>query len=53
MVTTQILLISNVATSQRSIPRLLLFLIYINGLHEAIKYSEVHHFADVFNLSKY
>ena len=28
----------------------LLFLIYINDLHVAIKYSEVHHFADYANL---
>ena len=28
----------------------LLFLIYINDLHVAIKYSEVHHFADDTNL---
>ena len=29
----------------------LLFLIYINDLHVAIKYSEVHHFADDTNLN--
>ena len=28
----------------------LLFLIYVNNLHVAIKYSEMHHFADDTNL---
>ena len=31
----------------------LLFLIYINGLHAAIKYSEVYHFADDTNLRNF
>ena len=35
---------------QGSILESLLFLIYINELHVAIKYSEVHHFADNTNL---
>ena len=35
---------------QGSMLRPLLFLIYINDLHVAIKYSEVHHFADDTNL---
>ena len=30
----------------------LLFLTYINGLREAIKYSELHHFTYDFNLSE-
>ena len=35
---------------QGSILRSLLFLIYINDLHVAIKHSEVYHFADDTNL---
>ena len=31
----------------------LLFLIYINDVHAAIKYSEVHHFADDTNLPNF
>ena len=44
MVTNQIWLMSS------SILEPLLFLIYKNDLHVAIKYSEVHHFADDANL---
>ena len=38
---------------QHSILGPILFLIYINNLHIAIKYSEVHHFADATNLLKF
>ena len=36
--------------SQGSVLRPILFLIYINDLNHAIKYSKVHHFADDTNL---
>ena len=46
---------SNLADVKCGVPQCsilgrLLFLIYINNLHVAIKYSEVHHFADDTNL---
>ena len=39
-----------VDVSQGSVLSLLLFLVYINGLNQALKFCKVHHFADDTNL---
>ena len=44
------LAIINCGVSQGSVLGLLLFLLYINELNQAIKFSNVHHFADDINL---
>ena len=40
----------NHKVSQGSVLKPLLFIIFINDLHNAVKYSTVHHFADDKNL---
>ena len=40
----------NCVVPQRSVPEALLFLLYINDLSQAIKFCNVHHFADDTNL---
>ena len=50
MVTNQMQLMSNIGCLKVPYSDLFCFFIYIDDLHVAIKYSEVHHFADGTNL---
>ena len=43
-------LLINCRVSQGSILGPLLFLVYINDLHNAVKHTEIHHFADDTNV---